>query len=134
MIKNKKPSNKSSIAHSRKKVWGKNSHRIKLDEAAAFAATLAKTLRGGEIIALVGPLGAGKTTFTKALGKSLGVKRSITSPTFILSQEFRTAKKTRDGLLGLEEFWGRPETITAIEWADKITPLLPKDTIVLNFV
>jgi tRNA threonylcarbamoyladenosine biosynthesis protein TsaE len=50
----------------------------------AFVKRLAKTLRGGEVLALSGPLGAGKTTFTQALGRALGVRERITSPTFTL--------------------------------------------------
>ena len=58
---------------------------IKLEKIDAVAKKLAKALKGGEIFALIGPLGAGKTTFAKALGKQLKIKHKITSPTFTLS-------------------------------------------------
>jgi tRNA threonylcarbamoyladenosine biosynthesis protein TsaE len=128
-------------------------YTVRLAEVEGFAQTFSQTLKGGETIALIGPLGAGKTSFTKRLGKKLGIKRTITSPTFIMAQEFGTNKKTADSkpiilhhldvyrisspqdalLLGLEEFWGRPDTITVIEWADKIKDLLPKNAILIYF-
>lgn len=126
---------------------------IPLSEATAQAEAMAKTLRGGEVLALIGDLGSGKTTFTKALGKALGVKNTITSPTFVLMQEYQTNKlsKIKSPLwlyhldlyrskdfkeiktLGIEEIWNRPETITVIEWADKITSHLPSNTITIQF-
>ena len=49
---------------------------------------LAKQLNGNEVIALVGNLGSGKTTFVKGLAKGLGVKDVITSPTFVLMKVY----------------------------------------------
>ena len=51
---------------------------------------LAKTLKPGDMIALSGDLGSGKTTFTKGIGKGLGIKdsRRINSPTFVLIKEY----------------------------------------------
>lgn len=123
---------------------------IKLSEAQKLAGSLAGLLRGGEIIALTGPLGAGKTTFTKALAKKLKIKTKITSPTFTLMHRhsakitgkkiffyhldlYRLKNFREAGLLGLEEFWGRPDTITVIEWADKIKHHWPKKIIVIKF-
>lgn len=127
-------------------------HRIALSDIKTFAPTFAKTLHGGEIIALVGDLGAGKTTFTQQLGKALKIRKRITSPTFTIVQAYegklRTTKKRvtlyhldlyrlhgmQDArTVGLEEFWGKPGTITAIEWANKIKRYLPKKTIVIHF-
>ena len=126
--------------------------KIKLPDAEKQAKKIAKLLRGGEILALIGPLGAGKTTFTKALGKALKIKQKITSPTFVLLQSFPFKLKTKKELwmyhldlyrtknfnevkaLGLLEVWGRKDTITLIEWADKIKKYLPKDTKIIRFV
>ena len=123
----------------------------KVDEAAQ---KWAKQAKGGDIFALSGDLGSGKTTFTKALGKALGVRQTITSPTFVLMQEFATAKPSSVAgrnlilyhldlyrtnsfkeveSLGIAEIWGHPETITVIEWAEKIDKQLPPDTIRLHF-
>lgn len=126
---------------------------IKLSETKKQAKLIAKTIKGGEILALSGSLGSGKTTFTKALAKELGVKQTVTSPTFVLMQEYKTGKKSVNKTplwlyhldlyrtknfaevsgLGLKEVWGRPEVVTVIEWADKISTHLPKNTIRINF-
>ncbi len=123
---------------------------VPLTEATKLAETIAKTVKGGEIFALSGDLGAGKTTFTKALGRALGVKQTIPSPTFVMMQEFSTSKPKKLTLyhldlyrtnsfkevegLGITQWWGRPETITVIEWADKIADHLPKNAIRIKFI
>src|SRR5690349_20215003 len=111
---------------------------IPLTKVEAEAVKMAKQIKGGEIIALIGELGSGKTTFTKAFGKALGVKESIPSPTFVMMQEFKAKKfylyhldlyRTKNFAevesLGITEWWGHPEAITVIEWADKILDHLP---------
>ncbi|QQS22925.1 tRNA (adenosine(37)-N6)-threonylcarbamoyltransferase complex ATPase subunit type 1 TsaE [bacterium] len=127
--------------------------RIKLSQAVKKADILAKKLRGGEVLALSGNLGSGKTTFTKALAKGLGVAKTVTSPTFVIMQQYKTKLKTASKQpvwlyhldlyransfaevedLGLKELWGRPEVITVIEWSEKIEKYLPKQAIRLNF-
>lgn len=119
---------------------------IKLSQVNSEAAKIAKKLKGGEILALSGTLGSGKTSFTKALAKELGVSRTVTSPTFVLMQQYKGKKfwiyhldlyRTKNFAevyaLGLEEVWGRKETITVIEWAEKIRDHLPSNTIHINF-
>jgi tRNA threonylcarbamoyladenosine biosynthesis protein TsaE len=132
-------------------------YRIRVDQGEALAKKLAIGLVGGEVFALVGELGSGKTTFTKHLGKALGIKNTITSPTFVIMQEHTTPLKTQKGQpmffyhldmyraissrnsssdiagLGLEQIWNQPNTITVIEWADKIKPLLPAKTAFIYF-
>ena len=128
----------------------KKHYSVKLKDAAGLAKKIVKELQGGEILALIGPLGSGKTTFTKALAKQLGIKHGITSPTFILMNEFdgligekpihvhhldlyRTESEQEVLALGLQDFWGHPNSLTVIEWADKITGLLPSKTITIHF-
>src|SRR5580704_15258442 len=103
-----------------------HAYRIAVDQAVDLAQELAPELKGGEILALTGPLGAGKTTFTQALGRALGVRRRITSPTFIILQQFparlpnrkksvalyhldlyRTRSFREVTALGITEVWGR---------------------------
>ena len=125
-------------------------YKVKLEDATTLARNIARELKGGEILGLVGPLGAGKTTFTKSLAQALKVKTRVTSPTFTLLHKFagrlgkqkiflyhldlyRTKNYREIKTLGLEEFWGRPKTITAIEWADKIKRHWPKKTILIEF-
>ena len=59
-----------------------------LEDTACLAQKVAERLNGGEVILLNGQLGAGKTAFTKCLAKSLGVKDTVTSPTFAFMKEY----------------------------------------------
>lgn len=116
--------------------------KVSLTEAEKFARKLAKEIRGGEVIALIGELGSGKTTFTKAFGQALGVRQNISSPTFVMMQQFETPNglflyhldlyRTKSFAdvksLGITEWWGHPKTVTVIEWADKILDSLPNQT------
>lgn len=116
----------------------------------ALAEKFSQTLTGGEIIALIGNLGAGKTVFTKGLAKGLGVIQKITSPTFVLMKVYKinnSKNKIKTFIhidayritswndliaIGVEEYLGRSDTVTVIEWADKIKTLLPPDTKVIE--
>ena len=115
-----------------------------------FALNLAKKLKGGQIIALIGDLGGGKTCFTKGLALGLGIKRLVASPSFVLIKiypirnrpfkqlchiDLYRLKRPKDILnLGVSEFWGRKDTVCVIEWADKIKNLLlPYKKIIINF-
>ncbi len=126
---------------------------VRLSQAETEANKLTKALHGGEVLALIGDLGSGKTTFTKALGKALGVRSTITSPTFVMMQQYQTTTKNKEDKplwlyhldlyrtnnfsevksLGVEQYWGHPETITVIEWADKILDQLPKEVLLFKF-
>jgi tRNA threonylcarbamoyladenosine biosynthesis protein TsaE len=123
---------------------------VELKQVGELAKLVAGKLKGGEIFALVGTLGSGKTTFVKAVGKALKIRDKITSPTFILLQGYETKIKGKKNLLfhldlyrtknykevkalGLNEFWGKPNTVTFIEWADKIKKHLPKKTTTIHF-
>lgn len=108
----------------------------------AFAKKFATTLKGGEIIGLIGDLGAGKTVFAKGLAAGLGVKKTITSPTFTLMKIYdvkRPAikrlvhidayriKSARDlTAIGADEYFGKEDTVAIIEWADKIKKIPQK--------
>lgn len=56
------------------------------EEMAALGATIARQLRAGDLVALNGELGAGKTTLTRGLGEALAVRGAVTSPTFVLAR------------------------------------------------
>lgn len=115
-----------------------------------FALKLAKKLKGGEVLALIGDLGGGKTCFTKGLALGLGVKKLIASPSFILMKiyllkkgrikqlchfDLYRLKNPRDVVnLGIREYLGQKNTICVIEWADKIEKILkPYKKNTLNF-
>jgi tRNA threonylcarbamoyladenosine biosynthesis protein TsaE len=100
---------------------------------------IGKFLQAGDVVALCGELGSGKTHFIKGLAAGVGVGRSshITSPSFTFIHEYQgripffhidlfrltTEEEAED--LGLEEYLGRGG-LTAIEWADRIPTLLPE--------
>lgn len=111
-----------------------------------FAAKLAKALKPGDVVALVGNLGSGKTTFTKGIAKGLGVKgyRYVNSPSFVLIKEYKAKIPLYhldlyrlDAIKDIEDldadgyFFGKG--ISVIEWADKCKPLLPKNYIRIEF-
>ncbi|HVY68141.1 MAG TPA: tRNA (adenosine(37)-N6)-threonylcarbamoyltransferase complex ATPase subunit type 1 TsaE [Patescibacteria group bacterium] len=122
-----------------------------LNFQAGLARQLALRLKGGEVLALSGPLGSGKTTFARQLARSLKIRHQVASPTFVLMNRYEGRLKTGRRIqlyhldlyrtksfreiraLGLPEIWGRPDTITVIEWADKIKRQLPKKTIHIKF-
>jgi tRNA threonylcarbamoyladenosine biosynthesis protein TsaE len=114
-------------------------------ETISFAKKFVNKLKGGEVIGLIGELGAGKTVFTKGVAQGLGIKNTVNSPTFVLMKIYKvTNHKTVKQLchidayrinnpvdltvIGIEEYFNRPDTITVIEWADKIKKILPKNT------
>ncbi len=110
-----------------------------LKEMKKFAAEFGKTLKGGEIIALKGELGAGKTAFVKFLLSSKGIDKKILSPTFVLMVPYkksgevyyhmdlyRTKSIKEIRALGTDQLWGKKNNIFLIEWADKIKKHLPK--------
>lgn len=111
-----------------------------------FGKNFANSLKGGEVIALSGDLGTGKTTFVQGLAEGLKIKERILSPTFILMREYRGDKNlyhidlyrlenplNEFSVLGLEEIWGKEQNIIVIEWAEKARQLLPKDTKWIEF-
>ncbi len=130
-----------------KKILQRTAHSSSTNATQQLGLAVANMLRGGETIALVGPLGSGKTTFVKGLARGLGVKRIITSPTFVLMKVYRASKgKIRQLVhvdcyrvpgaelnnIGLSDYLGDPHTVTAIEWAEKLSHNL-KPTLQLNF-
>ena len=111
-----------------------------------LAARVAKTLRSGDCLALVGDLGSGKTTFVRGLARGLGLGRKdcVSSPTFVILKNYPTKiplhhfdvyRLTSEGEFlgaGLEEFLGG-EGVCVIEWADKMEGLLPQGHIRIEF-
>lgn len=117
----------------------------------------AKTLRGGEVIGLIGDLGAGKTVFIKGLSLGLGIKKIVTSPTFVLMKIYKTNKhESKTNLresqiqwlchidayrlkfgqdlvdIGIKDYLGKPDIITVIEWAERVKSILPKNKIIVK--
>lgn len=113
-------------------------------ETKQFGLNLGKDLKKGDIVALIGDLGTGKTTLTKYIGEGLGITEIITSPTFTIIQEYYSGRlplyhfdvyrinsiEEMDELGCEEYFYG--DGVTIIEWADQIMEIIPKQAIVIN--
>ena len=109
-------------------------------ETQAIGECLGARLQPGAVVACTGELGAGKTCFLQGLARGLGVTGPVTSPTFVLVNQYRgrlpvyhldayrTGSLTELVDLGLEEML-HGDGVTVIEWADKLLPLLPARTI-----
>lgn len=105
----------------------------------------AKSLAAGDLIALSGELGAGKTTFVQGLAKGLGIAKRIISPTFVIVRSYEVSHDIQDHekifyhadlyrldkeedieQAGLLEYLSDPRAIIAIEWPEKMKKFLPK--------
>ena len=110
-------------------------------ETRRFGHKLAVELVPGTVVALIGDLGTGKTSLTKAIAEGLGIEDTITSPTFNIVKEYDTGRLPlyhfdvyRIGdidemyELGYEEyFYG--EGVSIVEWADLIEEIIPEDAV-----
>ena len=101
---------------------------------------LARLLQPGQVVALYGDLGAGKTVLSRGVAQGLGVTEPVTSPTFTVVQEYHLA----DGrfffhldmyridsaesavAFGIEDFLFANDAITLVEWPERIEPLLER--------
>ncbi len=102
----------------------------------ALGARLARVARPGDLLSLVGELGAGKTQFAKGFGAGLGVLETIVSPSFVLMAEYRgriplfhldlfRISESADALAGGLIDERQASGVTLIEWAERIEDLLP---------
>ncbi|MED3662566.1 tRNA (adenosine(37)-N6)-threonylcarbamoyltransferase complex ATPase subunit type 1 TsaE [Ureibacillus sp. FSL K6-8385] len=107
-----------------------------LEETNQLAIRLANLLEPGDNITFEGDLGAGKTTFIKALAKGLGISRTVNSPTFTIMKQYEGRLplnhldvyrlENSDEDLGWEEiFYG--DAVTVVEWAHLIEDHLPDE-------
>lgn len=113
------------------------------EDTKAFGRKLAEELRAGDILALIGDLGTGKTTLTKSIAAGLGVTEDITSPTFNIVNEYHSGRlplyhfdvyRLESGAdlfeIGGEEYFDAGG-VCIIEWADLVAEALPDDTKVI---
>lgn len=115
-----------------------------IEEMNTLGAQLARQLRGGDVVELVGDIGAGKTTLTKAIAASLGVDEEVQSPTFTISRMYPTQWGTLahydfyrlndPGIMATElaEHTSDPQAITIVEWAGVVDGVLPPARIVVR--
>ncbi len=110
-----------------------------------------KKVDGGAaaVLALHGDLGSGKTTFMQTLAKELGVTEAVTSPTFVVMKNYTLLDQHWVNLVHIDAYrieevdemrplrfadlLSEKDTIICIEWAEKITELLPANTLHLSF-
>jgi tRNA threonylcarbamoyladenosine biosynthesis protein TsaE len=103
------------------------------------------------VLGLIGDLGGGKTTFLQGFAKGLGIKEKILSPTFIIMRRFRICANSRKFAdfyhidcyriqrpkeileLGFKEIISNSKNLVAVEWADRIRKILPKNVLILKF-
>jgi len=129
-------------------IWTENeSEKLIIENeeaAAAFGSRLASDLKRGSVVALVGDLGTGKTTLTKAIAAGLGIEENVTSPTFTIVHEYHSGRlplyhfdvyrlSSSEDMeeLGYEEyFFG--DGVCVIEWADIIMDIIPRGSMLIN--
>lgn len=115
-----------------------------VNEMRELGLELAAALEPGDIIAMVGNLGTGKTTLSKYIAEGLGVTEALSSPTFNIVKEYRSGRlplfhfdvyrlSSGDDLvdIGAEDYlYG--DGVCLIEWADIVADILPEETIVIR--
>lgn len=129
-----------------------------VNELDAFAVSFlgdltAVNITGSKVLRLSGDLGAGKTTFSKAVAKELGIQEVVTSPTFGIQKQYKVLNPKYSDIfsefvhidayriediketepLRFVELFKKPNTLIFIEWPEKIAEILPEDSIVLSF-
>jgi tRNA threonylcarbamoyladenosine biosynthesis protein TsaE len=115
-----------------------------IQETIEFGTRLGRQFTGGEVVALTGELGTGKTVITRGIALGLGIPADqVSSPTFTLIQEYagsiplihadlyRLDKPSEISTLGLEEYF-LPSMVVVIEWADRFPHILPFDHIAIR--
>ncbi len=124
-----------------------------LEELAALAqhwlSQVPASERGATVVGLIGNLGSGKTAFTQAVGRELGITEALTSPTFVIQKSYELkgqpwsklvhidAYRLQSGkellALGWSELVATPRTLVLVEWADQVETVLPVGTPRLHF-
>jgi tRNA threonylcarbamoyladenosine biosynthesis protein TsaE len=122
---------------------------INLDSISAtqkFASEMAAKIQNPCVIAMTGDLGSGKTTFTQGFARGMGIKDNVGSPTFKLVSEYKgehlllnhvdcyRLENEKDFFnIGGEKYLVPDGAITIIEWSEKITNVIPRDAIIIDF-
>lgn len=116
------------------------------EEMKLFGEKIARRFKGGEVLQLIGDVGAGKTTFVKGLARGLAIEDDVQSPSFTISRVYNG----RDNLVlahydfyrlndagimanELAEVVHDPQVVTVIEWADIVTGVLPDGHATISF-
>ncbi|MBN1259858.1 MAG: tRNA (adenosine(37)-N6)-threonylcarbamoyltransferase complex ATPase subunit type 1 TsaE [Anaerolineae bacterium] len=112
------------------------------DQTRRLGARLGTLLVGGDVIALEGDLGSGKTVLAQGIGRGWGANTPLISPTFVLMRRhlrlqnnhrlyhidfYRLEATTEIENLGLEELLGEPDIVCVVEWADRAPHIFPEE-------
>lgn len=110
-----------------------------------FGERIGRAVHGGEVIELVGDVGAGKTTFVRGLAAGMGIAETVQSPSFTINRVYTAPDKrflahydfyrlNDPGIMAneLAEAMHDDKTVVVIEWADAVTDVLPSDRITLT--
>lgn len=112
-------------------------------ETEQFGEEVAKSLRGGDVLAFTGSLGMGKTAFTRGLARGLGCRGRVTSPTFTIVNEYdgktplfhfdmyRLGSSNELFDIGWDDYLARGG-VCAVEWSERVSDALPDDTIYVD--
>ena len=112
-------------------------------ETEQFGEEVAKSLRGGDVLAFTGSLGMGKTAFTRGLARGLGCRGRVTSPTFTIVNEYdgkiplfhfdmyRLGSSDELFDIGWDDYLARGG-VCAVEWSENVADALPDDTIYVD--
>ena len=107
---------------------------------------ISRMFKGGEVLELIGDVGAGKTTFTKGLAKGLGVAETVQSPSFTISRVYEAGDLTLShydfyrlndaGIMAMEIASAIEDrrNITVVEWAESVAEILPEDRIKIRIL
>ena len=113
-------------------------------DTAEFATKISEMETPGTVIALYGNLGAGKTVFSRAFAKAIGVTEAVSSPTYTIVQEYKLdgalsylyhldlyrINNSRDALaFAVDEFLSDSNSYALLEWPERIEDILPPDTV-----
>lgn len=112
-------------------------------ETEQYGEEVAKSLRGGDVLAFTGSLGMGKTAFTRGLARGLGCRGRVTSPTFTIVNEYdgktplfhfdmyRLGSSDELFDIGWDDYLARGG-VCAVEWSERVSDALPDDTIYVD--
>ncbi|MDA3887004.1 MAG: tRNA (adenosine(37)-N6)-threonylcarbamoyltransferase complex ATPase subunit type 1 TsaE [Candidatus Delongbacteria bacterium] len=111
-----------------------------VEDTELFAERISSEVKGGDIICYFGEVGAGKTVFTRGLCKGLGVTGYVNSPSYIILNQYigskynifhydlyRISDVEELTEIGFYDFAGKSDSITIIEWSEKLVDELPKN-------
>ena len=127
------------------KIGWEGNETVNPEETIQLGENLASYLEQGDVFALIGELASGKTTFIQGILRGLNYLKPVTSPTFTLINEYdaiypvihidcyREENLNRWIKVGFHDYINE-ENIVIIEWADKISSILPNDHIQINFI